>query len=218
MVSKLANSDPSSFLLNGSWDSSQPLFIFAHGAGLGMDSPWIEMVTQAIIYQDINLLRFEFPYMAERRKTGKKKFPDKTPLLLESWKSVYQYAQKKTSAPIFIGGKSMGGRMASLIADQLKPRGLICLGFPFHAPYKDPQDRISHLKKIKTPTLICQGTRDPMGNYKEVHTYDLSSQIKIHWLEDANHDFQTTARSMFNFQQHIEETSNIIKGFINSNM
>jgi uncharacterized protein len=95
---------------------------------------------------------------------------------------------------LIIGGKSMGGRVASMIADAIqaegKIAGLLCLGYPFHPPEKPQQLRTAHLAGLKTPTLIVQGTRDPFGTPDEVATYKLSKAIEILWLEDGDHDLR----------------------------
>jgi hypothetical protein len=97
--------------------------------------------------------------------------------------------------PLVIGGKSMGGRVASMIPDGLysagRIAGLLCLGYPFHPLGKSDQLRTEHLKSLKTPTLIAQGTRDPSGTRDEVSTYQLSKNIEILWLEDGDHDLKT---------------------------
>lgn len=98
------------------------------------------------------------------------------------------------TGPLIIGGKSMGGRVASMVADELfaagKIVGLLCLGYPFHPPAKPAQLRTAHLAELKTPTLICQGTRDEFGTRAEVSGYLLSDRIEILWLEDGDHDLK----------------------------
>jgi hypothetical protein len=101
--------------------------------------------------------------------------------------------------PLFIGGKSMGGRVASLIADDVnaqgRVRGLVCLGYPFHPPGKPDVLRTAHLQCLACPALIVQGERDPFGTRDEVATYTLSNAITLEWLPDANHDFKPRAKS-----------------------
>ena len=100
----------------------------------------------------------------------------------------------KASGPLVIGGKSMGGRIASMVADDLyrsgQIAGLLCLGYPFHPMGKPTQLRTAHLSAIETPTLICQGTRDAFGTREEVAGYSLSPEIDIFWLEDGDHDLK----------------------------
>ena len=87
---------------------------------------------------------------------------------------------------VFIGGKSMGGRMASMIADEMGVRALVCFGYPFHPPGKPAQLRTAHLETLRTPALILQGSRDPFGTEHEVSTYELSKAIRIEWLPDGS--------------------------------
>lgn len=197
--------------------ASKRIFIMAHGAGAPMTSQWMESITKHLKNYNIQVIRFEFPYMEQRKLTDKKTPPNRKPILLKSWINVVREVQKKLkieTKDIYIGGKSMGGRMASLICDELNVKGLICLGFPFHAPKKDPKDRISHLSSLRTKTMIIQGTRDPMGTKKEVSTYKLSKQIKIHWLEDGNHDLKPRVKSGYTFEFHMENSAKLINSFI----
>jgi len=195
--------------------SSKKVFIFAHGAGAPMDSDWMNDISEMLKEHGIKTVRFEFPYMAERRETGKKRPPNPQKLLLETWREVIALYKDHD---IYIGGKSMGGRMASLVADEEKVKGLICLGFPFHAPGKfdptDPKGRVEHLKSIKTKTIILQGERDSMGNSEGVSQYTLSKKIKIHWLEDGDHSLKPRKRSGFTLEAHIEKACEIIAKFM----
>lgn len=96
---------------------------------------------------------------------------------------------------LVIGGKSLGGRIASMIADEMRVRGLVCLGYPFHPPGKPVQTRIGHLQQLRTPALILQGTRDAFGQPEEVAKYKLSTAIHLAWIEDGDHSFKPRARS-----------------------
>ena len=100
------------------------------------------------------------------------------------------------SKTLLIGGKSLGGRIASLVADETEVAGLVCLGYPFHPTGKPEQLRIEHLKSIHTTTLIVQGERDPFGNRQEVAGYKLSKHIRVHWLPDGDHSFKPRKASM----------------------
>ena len=190
------------------------IFILAHGAGAPMDSDWMNDLTKLLVKKEIQVIRFEFPYMAERRETGKKRPPNTKKVLFETWREVFNKVSKTAKGPIFIGGKSMGGRMASLLADELKPSGLIGLGFPFHAPGKEPGERIEHLKSLKTPTLIIQGTRDSMGTQEECRSYPISKKIQFHWLEDGDHSWKPRKKSGFTLEEHMENAASEIASFI----
>jgi predicted alpha/beta-hydrolase family hydrolase len=157
----------------------------AHGAGAGMNTPFMDAMATGLAEHGFRVARFEFPYMAKRQQGGKRP-PDPQPVLLKTWHAVIE---KLGAEGLIIGGKSMGGRMASMVADEAKVHGLVCLGYPFHPVGKPEQLRVEHLKTLKTRALILQGTRDPFGNREEVEKYELSRAIEVHWLEDGNHDF-----------------------------
>ncbi|WP_034658094.1 alpha/beta family hydrolase [Chelativorans sp. J32] len=178
------------FLLDGPEDGPVTLLL-AHGAGAPMDSASLNATTAALAAEGLRIARFEFVYMASRR-SGQRKPPPRA----ESLKPEYLAAVDALSAsgPLIIGGKSMGGRVASMIADDLYSKnriaGLLCLGYPFHPPGKPAQLRTAHLVDLKTPSLICQGTRDEFGTREEVAAYDLSDRIEMLWLEDGDHDLK----------------------------
>ena len=179
------------YLING--PKTAPLtFAFAHGAGAPMDSDWMNNVTNQIVEGGYRVVRFEFPYMAERRETGKKRPPNTQKVLLQTWCDVIEDLGAST---LVIGGKSMGGRMASMVADEMKVQGVICLGYPFHPPGRPEKLRTEHLAVLKTKTLICQGERDPFGTTAEVPEYPLSKTIKCHWLPDGDHGFKPRKKS-----------------------
>ena len=167
-----------------------------------MDSPWMNTVADGLKKRGIHVVRFEFPYMALRRTMGKRP-PDRMPVLLKHFEKII-LEQKTHPQHIVIGGKSLGGRVASLICDKLKVGGLICLGYPFHALGKEPQDRINHLKILKTKTLIVQGHRDPFGTIDEVSHYPLSDSIECFWMEDGDHDFRPRKRSGHTLEKHFK--------------
>ena len=109
-------------------------------------------------------------------------------MLLECFREVARELGRDHSlSALYIGGKSMGGRMASMVADELGVRGLVCLGYPFHPPGKLEQTRTAHLAELRTRCLIVQGTRDPFGTPAEVAGYALSPSIRIHWIETGDH-------------------------------
>ena len=197
-------------LVTGS-SRAKTTIILAHGAGAAMDTPFMEFFAEGLAGHGFRTVRFEFPYMAARRSTGKKRGPDREPVLRETWHSAINAATGKRT---FIGGKSMGGRIASLIADEAAVDGLICLGYPFHPVGKPDRLRVEHLQQIATPTLILQGTRDPFGKPEEVSTYDLAKQIQIHWLEDGDHSFKPRKASGRTEQENWQESVDVIAHFV----
>ena len=149
--------------------------------------------------------------MASKRVTGKKKPPDREPVLRETWLRVVEMLGQEG---LVIGGKSMGGRIASLIADEAGVAGLICLGYPFHPTGKPDRLRVEHLASIKTPTLIVQGERDPFGSREEVAGYKLSPAIRVAWVKDGDHSFKPRKSSGRTEQQNWEAALDEIVTFL----
>jgi predicted alpha/beta-hydrolase family hydrolase len=192
-------------------DSADVTCVLAHGAGAAMDSPFMAFFAQGLAARSIRVVRFEFPYMAERRQGGGRRPPDRTQVLLDAWRAVLA---KMHPARTVIGGKSLGGRMASMIADEARVRGLLCLGYPFHPPGAPDKPRVAHLRDLRTPALILQGTRDPFGGRGEVEAYGLSPAIRIHWLEDGDHSFKPRRSSGRTEAQALSEALEAAATFI----
>jgi predicted alpha/beta-hydrolase family hydrolase len=178
------------FLIDGPEDAAIT-YAFAHGAGGAMDTPFMTTVARALGARGIRVVRFEFPYMAARRTGGKRGAPDRQPVLLASWRDVVEKLGNRER--LFIGGKSMGGRMATMAADELGVRGVVCFGYPFHPPGQPAKVRTAHLETLSTPMLVLQGERDPFGNRADVATYLLSPSIQIDWLPDGDHSLKPRA-------------------------
>lgn len=179
------------FLIDGAEDTPISILL-AHGAGAPMDSASMTAATAALVSVGFRVARFEFDYMAGRRLNGTRKPPPKAEKLIPEYLAAIDSLSAR--GPLIIGGKSMGGRVASMIADDRraagKIAGLLCLGYPFHPPGKPESLRTAHLESLKTPTLIVQGTRDEFGTRDDVATYSLSDKIEILWLEDGDHDLK----------------------------
>ena len=157
-----------------------------------MDSATLNFIVEALTAKDLRVVRFEFDYMASRRTLAGRKPPPRAELLKPEY--IAAIDGLGATGRLVIGGKSMGSRVASMVADQLfvsrQIVGLLCLGYPFHPIGKPDLLRTSHLAEIETPTLIVQGTRDPFGTREEVPEYTLSRKIEILWLEDGDHDLR----------------------------
>jgi predicted alpha/beta-hydrolase family hydrolase len=179
------------FLIEGPEDARLTILL-AHGAGAPMDSASMTAAAKALSATGFRVARFEFGYMAARRTSGDRKPPPRAETLNPEYKAAI--AELGAKGPLIIGGKSMGGRVASMIADELymegRIAGLLCLGYPFHPPGTPEQLRTQHLKGLKAPALICQGTRDEFGTREEIPGYELSKAIEILWLEDGDHDLK----------------------------
>lgn len=184
--------------------------ILAHGAGAPMDSPFMAQFAARLGDSGYRVARFEFPYMARRRAEGSRRPPDRQPVLLESWRAAVSALDGK----VVIGGKSMGGRMASMIADEVGAHGLICIGYPFHPPGKPESLRTAHLAALQTPALILQGERDPFGGRDEVAGYDLSPKIRLAWLPDGDHDLKPRKKSGFTAEGNITAAVEAAAGFL----
>lgn len=196
-------------LLDGPVDA--PLTIaLAHGAGAAMDSPFMEYFAKNLSEQGFRVARFEFPYMVQRRVDGTKRPPNPARILLETWTTVIDELGPDA---LIIGGKSMGGRIASMLADNAGVRGLICLGYPFHPPGRPEKTRIEHLADLKTPALFVQGSRDTLGGINEVANYPLSKSIRLNWLEDGDHSFKPRKKSGRTEEQNLAEALDAIVAF-----
>ena len=199
------------FLFDGSGDAKVTILL-AHGAGAPMDSASMNAAAQALATAGFRVARFEFAYMASRRTPAGSKPPPKAETVMPEYVAAVEDLGP-TDGPLIIGGKSMGGRVASMVADRLyeagRIAGLLCLGYPFHPPGRPTQLRTGHLIGLKTPALICQGTRDEFGTRYEVGDYGLSDQIEVFWLEDGDHDLKPRKSvSGFTTTQHLEAVAN----------
>ncbi|MBG0846699.1 alpha/beta hydrolase [Pseudomonas chengduensis] len=188
--------------------------ILAHGAGAPMDSPFMQTMAQGLAARGVRVVRFEFAYMAQRRVDGRRRPPNPQAQLLQQWREVYAQVCQQVAGPVAIGGKSMGGRMASLLADELDAAALICLGYPFYAAGKPEKPRVAHLAELRTATLIVQGERDALGNREAVAGYNLSAAIELHWLEAGDHDLKPLKASGFSHEQHLETATRVITDFL----
>jgi uncharacterized protein len=199
------------FLIDGPEDAAIT-YAFAHGAGGAMDTPFMTTVARALGGRGIRVVRFEFPYMAARRTGGKRGAPDRQPVLLATWREVVETLGNRER--LFIGGKSMGGRIATMVADELSVRGLVCFGYPFHPPGQPAKVRIAHLETLVTPMLVLQGERDPFGNREDVATYPLSPSIRIEWLPDGDHSLKPRASSGATEKENLARAVAEAEGFM----
>jgi predicted alpha/beta-hydrolase family hydrolase len=187
-------------------------FLFAHGAGAPMDSAFMQRVAEGLAASGIRVVRFEFPYMLRRRETGKRGAPDPPRILMQSFRDTID--QLGGGDSLVIGGKSMGGRIASMVADEAGVRGLVCLGYPFHPPGNPEKTRTGHLENLRTPALILQGTRDTFGRPEDVAGYRLSPAIRIEWLEDGDHSFKPRVRSGLTEAENLRRAIALVTEFI----
>jgi predicted alpha/beta-hydrolase family hydrolase len=199
-----------------------PLCIFAHGAGAPMDSDFINSITAGLVALGIQVARFEFPYMQERRLTGKKRPPNRAPELL----ACFDHVVNQLAKPCVLIGKSMGGRMASMLASNFEQEGgvnsyingVCALGYPFHPQGKPDKLRINHLSDLDVPMSIIQGERDALGCRAEIELLfaeqKLPSFLSMLWLTDGDHDLKPRKKSGLTHQQHINEAIEYSASFI----
>jgi predicted alpha/beta-hydrolase family hydrolase len=199
------------FLTDGP-DAAEQTYVFAHGAGGPMDAPFMNLVARELGERGIRVVRFEFPYMAARRTGGKLGAPDREKVLLDTWRDVV--AKLGGGESVFIGGKSMGGRMATLVADELRVRGVVCFGYPFHPPGQPTKVRTAHLETLVTPMLVLQGERDPFGNREDVAGYKLLSRIRIEWIPDGDHSLKPRAKSGTTERQNLTQAIELAAAFM----
>ncbi|WP_334061611.1 alpha/beta family hydrolase [Alteromonas genovensis] len=195
--------------------------ILGHGAGAGKDHEFMQTMSALFVERNIDVVLFNFPYMQTIKETGKRRPPDKAEKLLQHFHDVVTYIEtscvetstlkqtdaenKQASLPTFIGGKSMGGRMATMsIEDMPSVKGAIAFGYPFHPPGKPEKTRTDHLQAVNKPLLIVQGERDTFGTKSEVAEYALCPSIEISFLADGDHSFKPRKASGFTQVAHIK--------------
>ncbi|MDX1557720.1 MAG: alpha/beta family hydrolase [Marinobacter sp.] len=198
------------------------VLILAHGAGAPADSTFMEELSLALSREGIVNVRFEFPYMQKRRVDGRKRPPDREPALLAHFSRVVDVVRAELGAgcKVLVGGKSMGGRMASILASQRSGiDGVTCFGYPFHPPGKLDRWRTGHFQELKSPMLVLQGTRDPFGKRAEMagHEEELAA-IRLHWLEGGNHDFQPLKSQPHTQSELIAEAARETRAFVDQEL
>ncbi|MED5390651.1 MAG: alpha/beta fold hydrolase [Pseudomonadota bacterium] len=182
-------------------DQAAAVLILAHGAGAGSNSEFMEWFAQSlagpVLTGGLAVCRLDFPYMVKRRSTGTKHPPDRAAVLIETWHEVINCVRRSPTPPhrLFIGGKSMGGRIASMVAEDEKVDGIVCLGYPFHPPGKPDKLRTEHLEDLNIPMLVCQGERDVFGHRAESASWQLPGSIQFSWLTDGDHSFKPRKKS-----------------------
>ncbi len=208
----MTDAPPLALLRDGPGDGEGLTVVLAHGAGQPASSPFMQAVAAGLAERGIAVVRFDFPYMRRSLAEGRRRPPDRQPVLLDTWREVV--AACGGGERLVIGGKSMGGRMASLVADECGVRGLVALGYPFHPPGRPERLRIDHLRDLRTRALIVQGTRDPFGGADEVPGYDLPPLIEIAWIEDGDHSLRPRKASGRTPEQNLAAAVDAVAAFV----
>jgi predicted alpha/beta-hydrolase family hydrolase len=205
-------------LLVAGLQSAPTRYLFSHGAGAGIETPFMQAVAAQLAERGVTSFRFEFSYMAARRETGVKRPPPRAERLVDEYRAAVA-AVPPGPRPL-IGGKSMGGRVASLVADDLFAQGqiagLVCLGYPFHPPNTPGRLRTAHLEGLKCPALIVQGERDPFGSRAEIEAMPLSPAIRFHWAGDGDHDLGPRGGSGYTRKANLAAAADAIVDFAQS--
>jgi len=193
------------------------LLVFAHGAGAGMNHPFMEKVSHYLADESIATLRFNFPYTEKKKKS-----PDPAPILMETVRSAVRAALENAGdIPIFTGGKSMGGRMTSMAAsDQTKAgmekvKGVVFFGFPLHAPGKPSNERAEHLFNVNVPMLFLQGTRDKLADLELLKPVikKLGKKATLYIIEGADHSFHVPKSSEKDDEEVLKEIAMKVAGW-----
>jgi hypothetical protein len=181
--------------------------VLTHGAGAPMRSLFMQRIAEGVAARGVRVVRFEFPYMRERKRR-----PDPPAVLRATWLEVI--GRLGGGARLHIGGKSMGGRVASMIADEVGAKGLVCLGYPFHPAGAPDKTRVAHLRALRTSALFVQGTRDALGSREDVAGYALSPAIRFTWIEDGDHSLEPRKRSGRTVEQAWGEAIDAVAAFV----
>ena len=200
-------------LINGPKEAKN-ILLLAHGAGAPMDSTFMNTISDGLNNNGIITFRFEFPYM-EKRRSGKNTFPDKLDVLCDFYKKIYFNIKKiNPDKNIWLGGKSMRGRVSTLISRSLDIKGVIVFGYPFHPINKLDKLRLESLQLSGPPILIIQGTRDKFGTITEVKKYKIHKNNTIFWIKDGDHSYNTLKKSGLSSKDAIVQAYNEASIFI----
>lgn len=201
-------------------DEAKATLIFAHGAGAGNKHTFIVDYAMSLAKLGFNVVTFNFPYMQTVYETEKRRPPNRAPQLLEYFQLEIEMVKTSIAPelPLFLIGKSMGGRMASLLAADVSNLfdGLIVLGYPFIPPGKPEklEERIAHFPKIVKPTLILQGERDSFGGTELIQSLKLPKNMQTFAIPDGDHSFKPRKASGYTELSNMQLTVSKIEQFV----
>ncbi|MBB3330213.1 hypothetical protein BDK63_001061 [Halomonas campaniensis] len=187
--------------------------LIAHGAGAGQDSPFLRRLRETLAGQGVQTLAIEFAYLQQMRREARRRPPPRIDRLVEELARWCDLLSHPDLPRPWLGGKSMGGRAASLLAARDQARGLVLCGYPFHPTGKPESLRLSHWPLLACPILVVQGSRDPFGSREELAGYDLGS-AEVRLLEDGDHDWKPRRASGRTQAELIEEGAAAIADFM----
>lgn len=208
------------FYLDSHWpvtlqgSSQKGCLLFAHGAGAGQESDFMRQFATLSAQAGIQLITFDFCYMQRMNREGRRRPPPKIEQLVTQMSALYQLLLGAVDFPLWVGGKSMGGRVASLVAAEREVAGVIVAGYPFHPPRAPDKLRLAHWRWVSAPSLIIQGERDPFGRRDEVATYTLPAHVNVEWLATGDHDFKPLRASGYDQGGLIRQAAHKAAAFI----
>lgn len=194
---------PVRWVFNGN-PKRRPVYVCGHGAGAPLDSPFMHAVATGLEQRNVCVLRFNFPYMERSLRVERRKPPDRPAVLLDTCRAIVELAtawlpeKRRAKPPIFVGGKSMGGRMMSmLLAEDDAPAaaGAVYLGYPLHPPGRSDTLRKAHLASVHVPQLFVSGTRDSLAKRELLEPVVMELQgARLHFVERGDHSLSTSRR------------------------
>lgn len=189
-------------------DENRPLLILAHGAGNNMYSPFMETIAGQVHENYVNVVRFNFPY-----KVAEKGFPDRSDVLASAWRLAVSWVNSHLKFNgLFLGGKSMGGRIATMIAGDIRHlKGIVFLGYPLHAPGKYDRIRDEYLQQLSVPMLFIQGTRDAFARMDLLQNSlsNLRKFVTLHWIEGGDHSYKVLVRQGIHYPEVLKKVSDM---------
>lgn len=193
--------------------------LLAHGSGAAMDSPFLEKLAAALAGEGLSVARFEFPYMALRRKDGRRRPPPKAETLVDGFRTTIEtvLADPRCVGRLLIGGKSMGGRVSAMVGGTELPErvaGVVAYGYPFHPPGQPDELRLAPLEGLRLPALVLQGERDEFGARAEVEGYAIPDTVTIEYIEDGSHDFGPRGQSPATLKGNILHAAALTAAFL----
>nr|WP_088331049.1 alpha/beta family hydrolase [Lacimicrobium sp. SS2-24] len=194
--------------------AEQPVasLLLAHGAGAGMNSDFMQQLAEQIAACGVTVHRFNFSYMQRSEEEGKKRPPQPLPKLMNDFEAALESVDSQS--PLFVGGKSMGGRVASMLGDSERIKGCLCYGYPFHPPGKPDKLRTAHLQEGGKPILILQGERDPFGTRVECENFQLHPRVRLSFIDDGEHSFKPRKSAATTLEQNMTNAAHRSLDFI----
>ncbi|WP_459868444.1 alpha/beta family hydrolase [Halomonas shantousis] len=188
--------------------------LMAHGAGAGQQSGFMRGVCESLARVGVQTLAFEFRYMQRMQEESRRRPPPKIDQLVTEMARWRDIVTHEGLPAVWLGGKSMGGRVASILAAREEAPGLVMCGYPFHPPGRPDRTRLDHWPMIRCPMLVLQGTRDPFGNREDIESYELPKAAKVHFLEDGDHDWKPCKRTGHTQDALIDEATSRIAAWM----